>query len=476
MNEPVIHPLQASDHSGQAPSVAAFLRVLQGDMARVLAPELQSTRAKALVGIMDQLIELLVAREERLPAAMAARDDALYAVLADATTVPPVVDGDAAAVLADMLSDAGAPRGMVASVIAIEEAFDRTLATNEAAGSEMAFRISGGEALTVEGPQDVAVTEQHLTAILRHHLPDYPEVRCTGLQLIPGGNSKDTILFTTEGAPGLEQLVMRKDLLASSFGDTVVDEYPILVSLYNSGFPVARPIFCETSDSPLGAPFLVSARVPGVTAVSLASGGKAALAPVGRAFAAMLAQLHALDATKIPVRHSDCPPDRVARTIVDGLEALWKRKRLVPNPLMEFAFAWLRDNVPPPPPRTSLIHADAGFHNILTEGGEVTALLDWEFAHVGDACEDLAYVQPFVEPYLPFDQFLAAYGDAGGQPWDEDRLRYFGAIGKLRIAVGCHSLQHSVEHRVPFVDSKSANTGILYGRRFLIDAVKQMIE
>ena len=56
------------------------------------------------------------------------------------------------------------------------------------------------------------------------------------------------------------------------------------------------------------------------------------------------------------------------------------------------AAAWLRSNVPPVPTATALCHGDAGVGNFLFAGDKVTALLDWEFAHVGAPQDDLAWV------------------------------------------------------------------------------------
>jgi aminoglycoside phosphotransferase (APT) family kinase protein len=40
-----------------------------------------------------------------------------------------------------------------------------------------------------------------------------------------------------------------------------------------------------------------------------------------------------------------------------------------------------------------LVHGDFGPQNLLLDGPRVTALLDWEFAHVGSRIEDLAWAE-----------------------------------------------------------------------------------
>jgi aminoglycoside phosphotransferase len=48
-----------------------------------------------------------------------------------------------------------------------------------------------------------------------------------------------------------------------------------------------------------------------------------------------------------------------------------------------------------------LVHGDFGPQNVLVNGDTLTALLDWEFAHVGDAIEDLAWAEWIVRMHHP---------------------------------------------------------------------------
>lgn len=40
-----------------------------------------------------------------------------------------------------------------------------------------------------------------------------------------------------------------------------------------------------------------------------------------------------------------------------------------------------------------IVHGDFGPQNVLIDNGEITALLDWEFAHIGSHVEDLAWAE-----------------------------------------------------------------------------------
>jgi aminoglycoside phosphotransferase len=48
-----------------------------------------------------------------------------------------------------------------------------------------------------------------------------------------------------------------------------------------------------------------------------------------------------------------------------------------------------------------IVHGDFGPQNVLIEGGAVTALVDWEFAHIGQPVEDLAWAEWIVRMHHP---------------------------------------------------------------------------
>jgi aminoglycoside phosphotransferase (APT) family kinase protein len=83
----------------------------------------------------------------------------------------------------------------------------------------------------------------------------------------------------------------------------------------------------------------------------------------------------------------------------------------------------------------SFVHGDASFHNILVEDGRLTALLDWELSHAGDAAEDLAYVKHLAQHIVPWDDFMASYQEAGGSPISSLRLSYFEVWRPLGLAL-----------------------------------------
>jgi hypothetical protein len=104
------------------------------------------------------------------------------------------------------------------------------------------------------------------------------------------------------------------------------------------------------------------------------------------------------------------------------------------------AFRWLSANAPAAVDRTVLCHGDLGPGNFLFQDGEVTALLDWEFAHLGDPMDDLAWFTIRCSQLTDLGDLrreLARYADLTGIKVDPDRVRYYQLFVLVRMAVAC---------------------------------------
>jgi len=121
------------------------------------------------------------------------------------------------------------------------------------------------------------------------------------------------------------------------------------------------------------------------------------------------------------------------------------------RPVLALAAHWLEQNLPEPAP-ARLVHGDFRLGNLLvgTEGrqrGQLTGVLDWELAHLGDCHEDLAYgcmtVWRFSRPDRPayglaaVEALSAAYRKAGGEALDPVRFRFWLIYRTFWWALGC---------------------------------------
>src|SRR5262249_16710998 len=122
-----------------------------------------------------------------------------------------------------------------------------------------------------------------------------------------------------------------------------------------------------------------------------------------------------------------------------------------PHPVLEVAIRWLlRD--PPACPELVLVHGDFRVGNLMVGPAGLVGVFDWEFTHVGDPVEDLAWPcvrsWPFGQDRLslgglaPADEFLAAYENQTGRKVSAEALRWWEVLGNLRWAVGCVAQAH----------------------------------
>jgi aminoglycoside phosphotransferase (APT) family kinase protein len=106
-----------------------------------------------------------------------------------------------------------------------------------------------------------------------------------------------------------------------------------------------------------------------------------------------LADLHLVDVRRLDLPSYRRPIDNASHATEEL--ALWDaillRRTTGPWPLAHFAMRVLRQCAPVHVARTVLCHGDVGPGNFMHDGTRVTALLDWEFSHIGDPMDDLAW-------------------------------------------------------------------------------------
>jgi aminoglycoside phosphotransferase (APT) family kinase protein len=170
----------------------------------------------------------------------------------------------------------------------------------------------------------------------------------------------------------------------------------------------------------------------------------AARARVMDGYVDALAALHDVDASRLALpgfaRPEPRDPARAELALWRGvLDARIRR----PAPLARFAFAWLARNAPRHAGRIALCHGDVGPGNFLHAEGRVTALLDWEFAHLGDPLDDLGWLA-FRGHHLKdgigdLDAQLARWSARTGLPAERRRIAWYRALVMLRMWVSCQA-------------------------------------
>lgn len=248
---------------------------------------------------------------------------------------------------------------------------------------------------------------------------------------VPGGRSKGTLLLDLEDGG---DLVVRLDFSAAVTGTSVVAEYPVIAAVHKAGLQVPEPLGIEESPDVIGGRFIVFEKVAGKAMGTLfASDASPAFC---KEFAATLAKLHRLDVGSLGLGETleFAGADNPVAALLAKREAEY-REGVEPTPLIDTAFAWMHAELPYLGVHRQLVHGDAALHNTMGDGDRMTALLDWEFVHLGDPAEDLAYCRFLIERILPWDEFMNAYYAAGGLEVSDRRLAFFRIWRTLTLSV-----------------------------------------
>ena len=161
-----------------------------------------------------------------------------------------------------------------------------------------------------------------------------------------------------------------------------------------------------------------------------------------RDFMTKLAALHSLDAAAL-----DLPAFPAVTTVADAVHAEldeWERvlaeRGGTPDPALAFSLRWLRRHVPDYAGPPVLVQGDTGPGNFMYEGGRVTAVVDWELAHLGDPMDDIAWLslRATQEPFTDFPTRLREYAELSGNAIDEARVHYYQVMAETKLQVMGH--------------------------------------
>lgn len=260
---------------------------------------------------------------------------------------------------------------------------------------------------------------------LQQHALGGPDLRITQHKLLAGGRSKQTILVTQQGGRQLPaELVVRQDWSSAVTGTSVVSEFKLLQRVWEAGLKVPQPLLLEASAEVLGSPFLVVTRMSGGPQGDIFNpppSEKLALQ-----LAEQLAKLHTLPVSDFAVLGvpSQAYTQEQLRAGLDGFRALQGQLGL-PIQTIDIALAWLDANIGSVDGGQALVHNDLGCHNFLIEGETLTAVLDWELAHIGNPAADLGYIRSWVEKMTSWPRFMAQYRAAGGPDIHDATLDFY---------------------------------------------------
>ncbi|HJP40788.1 MAG TPA: phosphotransferase family protein [Dehalococcoidia bacterium] len=216
-------------------------------------------------------------------------------------------------------------------------------------------------------------------------LTSEPEIR--DLSRITVGHSRANyridLAYQENGAEITRTFAVRFEQ-GGMFGTSSLAELKVMRGLAGTGTPIANVRWWEADPSVTGQPFFVMDWVPGRADVPDR--------PTLRKYIRHLEDLHTLDWRGAGVEFELVPVVGRDGTLmqIDRWFGLYRRTRYRPVPVLEEIAAWLRKNAPDGP--VGIVHGDPGPSNFLHANGEITALVDWEFTHLGNPNEDWSFL------------------------------------------------------------------------------------
>lgn len=253
------------------------------------------------------------------------------------------------------------------------------------------------------------------------------------------GSSRLTLLVDAEDAQGRPlSLVVRHDSGDGPLSGTQIDLAHEAVFYRALGDqPVRIPRLL--AESPDGRTLLIE-RARGTDAFAALEPGQRKA--VAADYAAALAELHRVETGGLSLPGVAVPDGGAEHALLDlhRWRAIQNARVPEPAPITQLAGDWLAHHPPTHVERTVLCHGDAGPGNFLFDGERVTAMLDWEFAHLGDALDDVAWV--LVRSHLVGGEpemlgALPEWSRRAGIPLDAARIVYYRALVLLRMAISC---------------------------------------
>ena len=253
------------------------------------------------------------------------------------------------------------------------------------------------------------------------------------LQRLSGGASRETWRFNCKGEGFILQRVRpgRPDGLGC--------EPAVLRAAFDAGVPVPEVIVDGSTSHELELPFMIVREVHGETIarkiqrdVEFADVRKNLPRQLGEA----AARIHRVDVSDVS---GLAATDQLAmyRKVLNDLGDA--------HPVFEIAFRWLEHNRPTSTSK-ALVHGDFRLGNVIVDSKGLTAVLDWELAHIGDPMEDLGWlcvrawrfggVNP-VAGLGTYEELFDAYEAESGVRPDGSTVRWWEILGTLKWGIMC---------------------------------------
>ncbi|MFT4564582.1 MAG: aminoglycoside phosphotransferase (APT) family kinase protein [Gammaproteobacteria bacterium] len=281
------------------------------------------------------------------------------------------------------------------------------------------------------------------------------------LRRLAGGASKEQFVFTlnADGQPP-KRCVLRLEPVE---GVAITSRQRELEAIraVSDVVPVPEVLWIDPDGDALGRPALITEFVQGVTKPSDTRSNITGFGTVMSeslreqlvvSFFDHLRAIHAIDIRSPDLKSFQIPdadPQQAARWQINWWTTVWHNDALQGIPVLGLAERWMRENLP----KTAglvLIHGDYRTGNYLfnEETAAITAILDWEFTHIGDYHEDLAWIslRPWshtengillASSLFPYEELAPRYRAVSGREVDARTLHFYQVFCLYKCTVIC---------------------------------------
>jgi aminoglycoside phosphotransferase (APT) family kinase protein len=226
---------------------------------------------------------------------------------------------------------------------------------------------------------------------------DCDSLEIIALDRLSGGAVQENyaldVHFSGGELTGRQALVLRTDAPTGvAASRSRPDEFAVLKVAWEAGLKVPEPLWVCSDDSPIGRAFYIMRRLPGEAAghrlvrdSSLDTVRESLVERLGEE----LARLHAIGPPHPALEGLPQPPLSPAHGRIQEYRG-YLDKLPDPQPVLEWGLRWLERKAPVSDD-VVLCHCDYRTGNYLVDQGELSGILDWEFASWSDPLEDIAW-------------------------------------------------------------------------------------
>jgi aminoglycoside phosphotransferase (APT) family kinase protein len=229
-------------------------------------------------------------------------------------------------------------------------------------------------------------------------------------------------------------------------------EHRVIEALQETEVPVPPLVGLCEDEAVNGAPFYVMGFVEGPILRNREEAERfdeAQRRAIGNRVVDTLAAIHAVDADAVGLGELGKKQDYVARQL-PRWHGQWEKSKTRELPLVDDVHSRLAARIPEQGPAT-IVHGDYRLDNmILSDAGEVAAVVDWELCTLGDPLADVGMLMVYwAEPQDEFTSLLDAATTAPGFPGrldlmaryaersgrDLSELDFYVALGYWKLAI-----------------------------------------